>query len=95
MPDRVAHGCTFAEELISEITPAMRESEISEVVWQALILAYLDHDGWREAAEAVFVKHGYTPAEIVLWNSCEATEEADSEWDDVDARRGDREVTDA
>lgn len=76
--NRQAHGCTYAEELTAELDQAVHQDEISEVVWQALILAYLDHDGWRETAEAVFVKHGYTPAEIVMWNSCEATEDADA-----------------
>lgn len=70
------HGCTFADELTKELDQAVYQDEISEVVWQALILAYLDHDGWRAVAERVFERHGYTPAEITMWNSCEATEEA-------------------
>ena len=50
--------------LLSELAQAVHESEISEIVWQTLICAYLDHPGWRAVAEAVFEKHGYTPEEI-------------------------------
>lgn len=35
-----------------------------EMVFQALICAYLGHAGWLDLAEAVFRMHGYTPEEI-------------------------------
>lgn len=52
------------ELLKGELAQAVHESEINEMVWQALICAYLDHPDWRSLAEAVFEKHGYTPEEI-------------------------------
>ena len=36
----------------------------SEMVFQTLICAYLNHPGWQELAESVFRMHGYTPEEI-------------------------------
>ena len=54
--------------LLTELAQAVEESEINEVVFQALICAYLGHPGWQRVAEAVFEKHGYTPDEIRLHN---------------------------
>lgn len=53
-------NCTemFKQEL------ALPDVDVEEIVWQALICAYLDHEDWRSLAEAVFKKHGYTTEEI-------------------------------
>jgi hypothetical protein len=56
-------GECVAEQL-AELASAVHEDELSECIWQALICAYLGHPGWRQVAEAVFVKHGYTADEI-------------------------------
>lgn len=56
------------ELLLYEIAQAVEADEISELVWQALIRAYLGREGWRDAAEALFVKHGYSVEEIVREN---------------------------
>lgn len=51
------------------LAQAVHESEVSEIVWQTLIGAYVDTDNWRTVAEAVFRKHGYEPEEIIRDNA--------------------------
>lgn len=58
-----------SEMFRDELAQAVHESEFNELVWQALICAYLDHKDWLSHAEAVFEAHGYTPDEIKRYNS--------------------------